>query len=55
MSVSGTRIDTGTGENRRRLTLEETLAGYLPTLLTKEEWHAMHMASQARMREALAR
>lgn len=53
--MSDMRLDTGTGEKRRRMTLDEALVGYQPTPFTQEEWHAMHMTSQALMREALAR
>jgi hypothetical protein len=44
--VNNMQLDTGTGKDRRRLTLEEAMAGYQPTLMTKEEWHDMHMLSQ---------
>lgn len=43
---SGDRIATGTGANRRRLTLEEAEAGALPEPMTREEWRAMWRASR---------
>ncbi len=43
---SGDRIATGTGANRRRLTLEEAEAGGLPEPMTREEWRAMWRASR---------
>lgn len=43
--VSGQRVATGTGANRRRLTLEEAEAGALPEPMTREEWAAMAAAS----------
>lgn len=42
---SGDRVVTGTGANRRRLTLAEAEAGGLPEPFTKEEWDAMYYAS----------
>jgi len=42
---SGDRVDTGTGDERRPLTLAEAEAGGLPEPLTKSEWAAMHRAS----------
>lgn len=42
---SGDRVDTGTGDARRPLTLAEAEAGGLPEPLTKSEWSAMHRAS----------
>jgi len=47
MIKSGDRIPTGTGPNRRRLTLEEAEAGGLPEPMTKEEWHAMFRTSRS--------
>lgn len=44
---SGDRIATGTGANRRRLTLAEAEAGGLPEPFTREEWDAMSRASLA--------
>lgn len=41
--TSGDRIDTGTGETRRRLTEAEAHAGGLPARFTAKEWR--HMAS----------
>jgi hypothetical protein len=38
-------IDTGTGANRRRLTLEEAQRGDSPTGFTRAEWDAMHAAT----------
>ena len=43
---SGDRIATGTGVNRRRLTLEEAEAGGLPEPMTRGEWDAMCEASR---------
>lgn len=43
---SGDRVATGTGANRRRLTLEEAEAGGLPEPMTREEWAAMYYASR---------
>ena len=40
-----TRIDTGTGPARRRLTLAEAEAGGVPTPFTRAEWDAMHRTS----------
>lgn len=40
--ASGDRVCTGTGPDRRRLTLEEAEAGALPDRFTTEEWQAMH-------------
>jgi len=42
---SGDRVDTGTGDARRPLTLAEAEAGGLPERMTKDEWAAMHRAS----------
>jgi hypothetical protein len=42
---SGDRVDTGTGGERRPLTLAESEAGELPEPLTTDEWAAMHRAS----------
>ena len=42
---SGDRVDTGTGDARRPLTLAEAEAGGLPEPMTKDEWTAMHRAS----------
>lgn len=47
MIRSGDRIATGTGANRRRLTLEEAEAGGLPEPMTREEWDAMYRYSRA--------
>ena len=49
---SGDRIATGTGANRRRLTLEEAEAGGLPEPMTREEWRAMWRASRQLHNEA---
>lgn len=46
MIRSGDRIATGTGANRRRLTLEEAEAGGLPERFTREEWDAMYHCSR---------
>lgn len=46
---SGDRIDTGTGKERRRLTLEEAQAGGKPTPFTKDEWRDLRDASYAAM------
>ena len=55
MSIrSGDRIATGTGGNRRRLTLEEAEAGGLPEPMTREEWDAMHRTSRAYHNELIA-
>jgi hypothetical protein len=43
-------LDTGTGENRRRLTLEEAQRGDKPTPFTRYEWDAMHRASAMQTR-----
>jgi hypothetical protein len=53
--VSDMKLDTGTGEKRKSMTLDEALVGYQPTPFTKEEWHAMHMTSRTLMQEALKR
>lgn len=45
MIRSGDRIPTGTGPNRRRLTVAEAEAGGLPDRMTRDEWRAMHDAS----------
>ena len=42
---SGDRIATGTGDERRPLTLAEAEVGGLPEPLTKDEWAALHRAS----------
>jgi hypothetical protein len=42
---SGDRVATGTGDERRPLTLAEAEAGGLPEPLTTDEWAAMHRAS----------
>jgi hypothetical protein len=42
---SGDRVDTGTGDARRPLTLAEAEAGGLPERMTSDEWAAMHRAS----------
>jgi hypothetical protein len=42
---SGDRVDTGTGDERRPLTLAEAEAGGLPEPMTADEWAAMHRAS----------
>jgi hypothetical protein len=42
---SGDRVATGTGDDRRPLTLAEAEAGGLPEPMTKDEWAAMHRAS----------
>ena len=42
---SGDRVDTGTGDARRPLTLSEAEAGELPERMTADEWAAMHRAS----------
>ena len=47
MIRSGDRIATGTGPNRRRLTLEEAEAGGLPEPMTREEWDEMWRYSRA--------
>ena len=39
------QLDTGTGENRRRLTEDEAKRGDVPTPFTPEEWAAMHTAT----------
>lgn len=52
---SGDRIATGTGANRRRLTLEEAEAGGLPEPFTREEWDEMYHASRAYHKELIAR
>lgn len=41
---SGDRVATGTGADRRRLTLDEASVGALPDRFTEEEWAAMHRA-----------
>lgn len=46
---------TGTGPNRRRLTTEESLAGYLPERFTEREWDAMHRATYAPLSEPVFR
>ena len=46
-----TRVPTGTGTNRRRLTLEEAQCGVQPDPFTSDEWHAMHQASAQETRE----
>lgn len=51
---SGDRIATGTGANRRRLTLEEAEAGGLPEPMTREEWDAMHITSRVYHNELIA-
>ena len=51
---SGDRIATGTGGNRRRLTLEEAEAGGLPEPMTREEWRAMWRASRQLHNEMVA-
>jgi hypothetical protein len=43
---SGDPIATGTGEDRRRLTLEEAEAGGLPEPMTREEWTEMTLDSR---------
>jgi hypothetical protein len=52
--MSDMRLDTGTGEKRRRMTLDEALVGYQPTPFTQEEWHAMYMKSRSLTMWALA-
>jgi len=42
---SGDRVATGTGDERRQLTLAEAEAGGLPERMTTDEWAAMHRAS----------
>jgi hypothetical protein len=54
MIRSGDRIATGTGMNRRKLTLEEAEAGGLPEPFTKEEWEWMYVSSR-RMHETAIR
>ena len=46
MIRSGDRIPTGTGPDRRRLTLAEAEAGGLPEPFTRDEWAAMYHRSQ---------
>ena len=45
MIRSGDRIPTGTGPDRRRLTLAEAEAGGLPEPFTRDEWDAMYYTS----------
>jgi len=47
--VSGQRIYTGTGPDRRRMTWEEASAGCVPQPFTKDEWAAMYRASDRYM------
>jgi hypothetical protein len=45
MSRSGERIATGTGAERRRLTLEQAEAGCLPEPFTADEWRSAYTAA----------
>lgn len=54
MIKSGDRILTGTGQNRRRLTLEEAEAGGLPEPMTQEEWSEMYRYSRAYHNQLIA-
>ena len=49
---SGTKIATGTGPTRRRLTEAEAQAGCLPEVMTKAEWTAAFAASLAEQARA---
>lgn len=44
MSREPERLDTGTGNSRRRLTEQEAKRGALPTPFTSEEWTTMKNA-----------
>lgn len=52
---SGDRIATGTGANRRRLTLEEAEAGGLPEPFTRQEWDEMYRYCRAYHNELVAK
>ena len=52
---SGTKIATGTGAARRRLTEAEAQAGCLPERMTAAEWTAAHVASMVAYGEAVER
>ena len=54
MIRSGDRIATGTGRDRRRLTLEEAEAGGLPEPMTRHEWDAMYQTSRYAHNRAVA-
>lgn len=41
---NGQYADTGQGKKRRRLTVEEAEAGFLPAIMLKGEWKAAHLA-----------
>jgi hypothetical protein len=48
-------MTTGTGPNRRRLTLDEAQRGVQPTPFTVHEWDAMHRASAQETTEKIER
>lgn len=54
MIRSGDRIATGTGKDRRRLTVAEAEAGGLPEPFTREEWDDLAHASRTYHNRLLA-